>query len=571
MKCSKGSGVDLALSGVTLTGGIASSGGNTGGAIWIGGGASLTLIESALINNSAASVGGAIRNQGTVEIYGSILEGNTGSRGGGIYADTGSVVLGNSIVAQNTATSALAIQNGDEDDIFSIPSVFDSYGNNLLTSIRSNLPTEVGDVENDPQNLFVVTTVADGLDPNDGGVSLREAFNSANAKDVNQVPINGTVWLPPWRHRLTRIDNPDTAADNDVAGDVDLTVTGNVEIVGAGAGLTVIDASGLGERIFDVRSGLLDISRVTLTGGDTTSGANGASGGAIWVRGGATLNLSDSAVVGNTAGGNGGGIFSQGTTTITNSVITENTAAGTGGLHVTGAAGITTTVGGTIIANNSSAGSMDDVYKSMSVTLASSGNNLLTSDDSGVFNQTGDLIGTVDHVVTSVIDSYRHSDDNFALSVREAVDLANQSNGLSEVWMPAWDFLLTRQRDYNLQLADTDVSYGDIDISESIVLRGIAGETTIDWLSAIEIPNNNRDKIFDLLGSTADGTADATASGAGFLIWQQEFGSGVGNPEYEEFLADFDDDGDVDGDDQDAVWQQYYGNTLDLEGLTVLS
>jgi len=53
------------------------------------------------------------------------------------------------------------------------------------------------------------------------------------------------------------------------------------------------------------------------------------------------------------------------------------------------------------------------------------------------------------------------------------------------------------------------------------------------------------------------------------LAMQREYGGGVGNPIFEEFFSDFDDD--VDGDDSGAVWQQYFGNTLDLEGLFVKS
>ncbi|MDA8746084.1 hypothetical protein N9N28_15780, partial [Rubripirellula amarantea] len=121
-----------------------------------------------------------------------------------------------------------------------------------------------------------------------------------------------------------------TGSDNsNAAGDLDLIGTKKITIVGAGAGQTIVDATGIGDRIFDIARGTLDISGVTLTGGATPTLE---AGGAIRVGQDAELFLSDSTLTGNSSGNSGGGISSGGKTlSIVDSVITNNTATSSGG------------------------------------------------------------------------------------------------------------------------------------------------------------------------------------------------------------------------------------------------
>jgi Ca2+-binding RTX toxin-like protein len=93
--------------------------------------------------------------------------------------------------------------------------------------------------------VFNVTTPADVVNANDGLLSLREAILAANAS-----PGIDTVNVPTGTYHLTIAG----AGENGAAtGDLDLLES--VKVVGAGAGQTTVDATGLGDRVFHVLPG----------------------------------------------------------------------------------------------------------------------------------------------------------------------------------------------------------------------------------------------------------------------------------------------------------------------------
>jgi len=141
----------------------------------------------------------------------------------------------------------------------------------------------------------------------------------------------------------------------------------------------------------------------------------------------------------------------------------------------------------------------------------------------------GDYLGTPTYVVTSVADTFNHADDLEALSLREAVDLANNASTPAEIWLPAWRFQLTRDRGSNA--TDIDVAYGDLDVKKSMTIRGVADRTHVEWKPGIV------DKVFDLLGDgNNDGQADYNSvSSADYTIWQDQNGS---TGALEQFSAD---------------------------------
>ena len=71
--------------------------------------------------------------------------------------------------------------------------------------------------------------------------------------------------------------------------------------------------------------------------------------------------------------------------------------------------------------------------------------------------------------------------------------------------------------------------------------------------------------VFDVLGdANDDGEVDYhSVSSADFSIWQEQNGA---TGDFEQFSADWDDDGDVDTVDY-AIWIQHFGNTLQLHNL----
>ncbi len=314
--------------------------------------------------------------------------------------------------------------------------------------------------------------------------------------------------------------------------------------------------------------GTLNLSQVTLTGGNIS----GTSGGAIRVgtagQAMATLNLSDAALVGNSASAQGGAIFSQnGNTTIERSVITANSAGsaanGGGGVYAGNPGSFA--MGSTIVAGNTANGAANNMEIHVStVNNQSLGNNILgtdpatTGDDWAVFGATGDMVeSAADYIVTSLVDTNRSTFDAATLSVREAVMKANLTAGAETILLPAWQFGLTiARRDPGAFPTDILAAYGDLDVTESLTVRGIAGATSVAWRGDVV------DAIFDLIGDF-DGNGvttpdDGFVTGNDYLIWQTQLGMTGSN-----LSADADDDGDVDADDRD-LWAAHFGNSLAL-------
>ena len=147
--------------------------------------------------------------------------------------------------------------------------------------------------------------VSDSSDDTNG-FTLRSAVILANFNGGSNTIIltNNTYQLT-----LTGVDE-DTA----LTGDLDIT-NGNLTIVGASAAKATIDATALGDRVFQIFSGTqLTLSNLVITGGVAPSGTNDSSGG---------------------NGENGGGIFNAGTLTLYDSIVSSN-ASGAGGGAISG-------------------------------------------------------------------------------------------------------------------------------------------------------------------------------------------------------------------------------------------
>jgi hypothetical protein len=139
-----------------------------------------------------------------------------------------------------------------------------------------------------------------------------------------------TIVLPANTYLLTL-----TGSGEDAAATGDLDITGNVTIFGAGAGSTIIDASALDDRVFQVISSTstLQLNDVTIRNGTVVSG----DGGGVYNAG--TLVVNDSVLTNNTAAaGQGGGLFSGGgsSATLTRVWVTANMANSGGGIAALG-------------------------------------------------------------------------------------------------------------------------------------------------------------------------------------------------------------------------------------------
>lgn len=176
---------------------------------------------------------------------------------------------------------------------------------------------------------FTVNSTTDAVDVNPGNGVCASAGGFCTLRaaimETNALAGMDTIILPAG----TYIFNI-AGSDEDAGATGDLDITQDLTIDGAGSATTIIDGNNL-DRVFDIQSGSVTISGVTIQNGNSGSGDNG---GAILVLNNTNLTISSSLIRNNNAG-SGGGIyyFGSGTLSVINTTITGNSAnAGTGGL-----------------------------------------------------------------------------------------------------------------------------------------------------------------------------------------------------------------------------------------------
>lgn len=403
-----------------------------------------------------------------------------------------------------------------------------------------------------------------------GDLSLREAVNYANTASEPT-----TIQLVTGRYVLT-LSGTETGPSVAVK---DLDILSHVNVIGAGPGLTVIDSNLSGSstdlRIFEVTGpgARGRIERLTLAS-SVAAENNGRLGAAALVQNAGRLELVDVAVVNNLGYGDGVAVQSLGSELLVlRTVFTAN--QGYDGVAIEsapqGSVLGSLTIGESIFALNTVwyqyAGVTPNVKVTGGVVKTNLGKNLYDNTAGGFFTSTpgvGDYLGVPHYVVTTIADTFDHSNNSESLSVREAVDKANTISGTQEIWLPAWNFALTRDRvGYGGgSVTDTSVAFGDLDISQSLWVRGVSGRTNISWGSGLAY-----DEVFDLLGDYnifEDEPGYRTVGQDDYDHWFAWNGYGSESPTmWEAWPMDGDDDGDVDQADYN-VWAAHQGNSLQV-------
>jgi VCBS repeat-containing protein len=192
-----------------------------------------------------------------------------------------------------------------------------------------------------PASTYIVTTLSDVENANDGALSLREALALANA-DPDQSEIRfdpslagGTISLAGEQLTISSAVtiNGDTNGDNAA----DITISGNFQ-----------------SRVFDVTTGPVELHSLTIQHGASDGGSGvrigsdvdatishttlqqNVAGGTATASGGGILNsgnlyISDSTLAGNGATVFGGGIYSAGAALVLDNVTVANNSAASGG------------------------------------------------------------------------------------------------------------------------------------------------------------------------------------------------------------------------------------------------
>lgn len=174
---------------------------------------------------------------------------------------------------------------------------------------------------------LTVNTTADAMDfkPGDGICETEEGNQTCTLRaaimEANQYTGDDKITVPEGVYDLSR-----SGRDEDATLSGDFDVTESLTIVGAGQSSTIVDAHGL-DRVFDVITGTLKLSTMTIQNGDA---GNVQWGGTIRA---VNTNLDVTNVtIQNGTGGNGGAIaFYNGRSTIRNSILEANEATGWAG------------------------------------------------------------------------------------------------------------------------------------------------------------------------------------------------------------------------------------------------
>ncbi|MCB1926311.1 MAG: DUF4347 domain-containing protein, partial [Gammaproteobacteria bacterium] len=341
-----------------------------------------------------ATWGEALSADGDILIYGCDL---AASESGQLLVDTLAEITGADVAASDDITGN-AEQGGDWEleytrgTIDTTSLVFDQVSNDWQGTLAT----------------YTVTTTSDG-----GAGSLREAIINANANAGAD-----TIVLGAGTYTLTLTGQWE---DSSATGDLD--ITSDITIQGTGAGTTIISASGLGDRAFDVKSGAtLNLSDLTVADVYESNQQGGAianagtvtatdvvfrdnvvdnhTGGALYNSG--TMTLTRVSVYNNTAAAGGGIEQSGGLLTLTNVTVSSNSSAFDGaGIRVSGGtANISfTTVAANVTTSNGNAGGL--YLQSGTANI----NNSIFADNTSQWSS-GDITGAVTSGGHNIIEDY---------------------------------------------------------------------------------------------------------------------------------------------------------------------
>ncbi|WP_417389050.1 choice-of-anchor Q domain-containing protein [Gimesia sp.] len=409
-----------------------------GGALFNAGIGTVTVSNSTFSGNSSDRSGGAIRNTAALNATNNTMTLNDAGTTGGAVSNSGSAVIQNNLIIGNTATtnpeldgtfsslggnltgligSATGFGFGDIVDVADPTPVLDlnladnggptlthalllgsiaiDSGININTAAQEQRGSsrilgtnvDIGAVE---YGAFFVNSTLDTVDANpgdgivadaDGNITLRAAIMEANALAGDSVIILGA-----GNYDLAILGSDENLS---LTGDLDITdSTGSLSIIGAGSGQTIINAAGLDDRVFDIRSGAdLTLQGITVTGGNVIGGSGGG------IRNVGTLTLINSLVDGNAAEIDGGGILNgelglQGTLILTNSDVTNNSAVDGGGIFNNDQS-VITIVDSEISGNTASSdggGIFNDLQATVDILRSSVSGNTSTEDGGGIYN-----------------------------------------------------------------------------------------------------------------------------------------------------------------------------------------
>ncbi len=487
---------DLELRGVMLTNNQTDQ---SGGGLAVGFTGSVMLVGSTVTSNFAVLSGGGLASHGTLKVYDSEVSNNTSNLSGGGITSSAALEVVRSLVQGNTAEAdggGISLNSGSATIIGSV------IKQNVATNGRGG-------------GLSLGTNINDTLSSNESADLLFSEFAENEAQDGGGISMNSGGTLSLRNSAL---------ADNEASG----TAT----VGGRGGGLLHLRGNTV-------------VSETTFSGNSTTSqaGATANEGGGLFHQGG-QLSLVNATIANNSAG-IGGGINSRAVSdpsknrvSLRNTIVATNTATLNAADLVAAGATLVSEghnligVGTAPFVNGVNGDKVGTAASPLNPQLAPLGNygggtrtqklnsgspaidagsNLDVSDsdqrgvprtlNGGTSNTTD--IGAVEagftgfFVNTTADTTDVNPGDGFAIdstgktSLRAAIQEANALAGLQTIVVPAGNYRLTRTG-ANENAAAT----GDLDITQSVNIRGAGGAATI-------IDGNFTDRVFDIFAGAA--------------------------------------------------------------------
>ncbi len=226
---------------------------------------------------------------------------------------------------------------------------------------------------------FTVNTTDDTVNANPGDGSALDAMGNTSLRaaiqEANALGGSHTINLGAGTYSLSLGGQAE-----DAAAEGDLDISSDITIVGVDAATTVIDGNGA-YRVFDVLSGSLALSDVTITGGAESTGAG------IEVSSGSTLDLKRVVIDSNVASSIAGGIHNSGNMLLDEVRVTNNQGDLGGGITNDGTATITNSL---IDANTGNFGGAIRNNSVMTLENVTISGNTATSQGGGLLNSNGD-------------------------------------------------------------------------------------------------------------------------------------------------------------------------------------
>ncbi|GIJ24835.1 hypothetical protein Vlu01_54590 [Micromonospora lutea] len=297
---SVGSGGDLRLEGVTLTGGQATAPG--GGAINVAAGGTARLKESHLEGNSTTGLaaGGAINNLGTVELEKTTLERNISAVAGGAINNLGLLKIKESrFLSNNAGLAGGAINNGPT-------ATTQAY----KVELRGNRAVGGGGAIANTTGGIVSIHYAE-ITGNNAALAGGGIFTTLGARtNLRHVNLTNNGATLGGGGLANTVGSTTTIDDSKITGNV----SNGVNVPGLGGGGAILNSAPVATTVVVLRNTEVSGNQATNGGGISNAG---------------TVNLTTTKIVNNAAlvATGAGGIFNSGTGVVTadpHTVITNN-------------------------------------------------------------------------------------------------------------------------------------------------------------------------------------------------------------------------------------------------------